>query len=48
MVSNAIFRYATYGRYLLGSYLGIVTCNFDLYARITTFFNLKWSILGRK
>lgn len=29
MVSNAIFSYATYGRYLLGSYLGIVTYYFE-------------------
>ena len=48
MVSNAIFSYATYRRYLLGSYLGIVTCNFDLYAQDYDLFNLKWSTLGRK
>lgn len=29
MVSNAIFSYATYGRYLLGSYLGIVIYYFE-------------------
>ena len=43
MVSNAIFSYATYGRYLLGSCLGIVTYYYDLYAQDYDLFNLKWS-----